>query len=184
MHRHPGFHQRGAAQSDGPQGVCGRRPRHLPGPPVSATHPACDTCDDAARLKRDIESRGREVHGALQQYHRFVKPSYDMHIKPSMHFADIVIPRGAQNTVAMDLLVKHVNAQLRSRGFAFRSSALPASCARAVNGVAGRSSAHLTSVRLPHPSICTSLRRHRSSRRCTPPFAPPTQLILYSHDHQ
>jgi uridine kinase len=46
------------------------------------------------RLKRDVESRGREVAGALKQYHRFVKPSYDAFIKPSMQHADLVIPRG------------------------------------------------------------------------------------------
>lgn len=78
----------------------------------------------ARRLKRDIESRGREVKGALAQYHRFVKPSYDSFIKPSMQHADLVIPRGVRNKVAMDLLVKHVNKQLLARGFSIRKSIL------------------------------------------------------------
>jgi uridine kinase len=47
-----------------------------------------------ALVKRDISERGRDLNGVLQQYHQFVKPSYDKYIKQTMDFADIVLPRG------------------------------------------------------------------------------------------
>jgi len=46
------------------------------------------------RIKRDIAERGREVRGVLKAYHRFVKPSYEQYIKPTMKRADIIVPRG------------------------------------------------------------------------------------------
>ena len=57
------------------------------------------------RLKRDTIERGRSVEGVLQQYFRFVKPSYDEFILPTMKYADIIIPHGAYNQVAIDLIV-------------------------------------------------------------------------------
>lgn len=59
-----------------------------------------DTDDDvrlARRLKRDITERGRDMHGVVQQYNRFVKSSFDQFIRPTMRSADIIIPRGADN---------------------------------------------------------------------------------------
>ncbi|KAL0089066.1 uridine kinase [Phycomyces blakesleeanus] len=67
----------------------------------------------ARRLKRDITERGRDVQGVIDQYTRFVKPSYDDHIRPTVKYADVIIPRGLENTVAIDLLVKHVQLQLQ-----------------------------------------------------------------------
>ena len=57
------------------------------------------------RLKRDTEERGRSVEGILGQYFKFVKPSYDEFILPTMKYADIIIPHGAHNQVAIDLIV-------------------------------------------------------------------------------
>ncbi|XP_075427782.1 uridine-cytidine kinase-like 1 isoform X5 [Ascaphus truei] len=64
------------------------------------------------RLRRDISQRGREIEGVLKQYHTFVKPAFDQHIQPTMRLADIVVPRGSGNTVAIDLIVQHVHSQL------------------------------------------------------------------------
>ena len=49
------------------------------------------------RLQRDILERGRDIRGVLQQYERFVKPSVENFIDPSMMHADIIIPRGGEN---------------------------------------------------------------------------------------
>lgn len=49
------------------------------------------------RLKRDISERGRELGGVIQQYTRFVKPSYDHYIAPMMTYADLIVPRGEKN---------------------------------------------------------------------------------------
>lgn len=45
-------------------------------------------------IRRDIAERGRELQGALKQYNKFVKPAFDQFIKPTMEFADLVVPRG------------------------------------------------------------------------------------------
>lgn len=57
------------------------------------------------RLKRDTIERGRSVEGVLDQYFKFVKPSFDEYILPTMKFADIIVPQGAHNQVAVDLIV-------------------------------------------------------------------------------
>ncbi|CAB4026371.1 uridine-cytidine kinase-like 1 isoform X1, partial [Paramuricea clavata] len=71
----------------------------------------------ARRLKRDISERGRDLSGVLQQYNTFVKPSFEKYIAPSMICADIVVPRGGENIVAINMIVRHVKQQLLERGF-------------------------------------------------------------------
>lgn len=73
------------------------------------------------RLRRDITERGRELEGVLKQYKRFVKPAFDHHIAPSMIHADLIVPRGGENKVAINLVVRHVHTQLQSRGLKLRS---------------------------------------------------------------
>ncbi|XP_071954473.1 uridine-cytidine kinase-like 1 [Antedon mediterranea] len=80
----------------------------------------------ARRLKRDISERGRDLVGVLKQYNKFVKPSFEQFIEPSIQYADIVVPRGAENEVAMSLIVQHVHDQLELRGFNFRADLLSA----------------------------------------------------------
>lgn len=48
----------------------------------------------------------------FMQYTKFVKPSFDEFILPSMKHADVIIPRGADNEVAIDLIVKHIHTKL------------------------------------------------------------------------
>ncbi|KAI8062516.1 uracil phosphoribosyltransferase-domain-containing protein [Gongronella butleri] len=69
----------------------------------------------ARRLQRDIVERGREVPGILDQYSRFVKPAYDEHVRPTVKHADVIIPRGLENAVAIDLITKHVQRQLNEK---------------------------------------------------------------------
>lgn len=75
----------------------------------------------ARRLKRDIAERGRDLEGVLKQYNKFVKPAFDHWISPTMSCADIIIPRGGDNRVAIQLVVMHVHGQLQKRGFKLRS---------------------------------------------------------------
>ncbi|XP_065185040.1 uridine-cytidine kinase-like 1 [Sycon ciliatum] len=82
----------------------------------------------ARRLRRDIKERGRELQGVLKQYNSFVKPAFEQHIAPSMAYADIVVPRGAENLVALDLIVRHVRKQLNVRGFKLRSKLRSTQC--------------------------------------------------------
>lgn len=67
----------------------------------------------ARRLKRDIIQRGRDLEGVLKQYLKYVKPAFSHYIAPSMAHADIIVPRGGENTVAIQLIVQHINLQLQ-----------------------------------------------------------------------
>ncbi|CAO3572297.1 unnamed protein product [Mortierella alpina] len=69
----------------------------------------------ARRIKRDVAERGFDVAGVLKLYQRFVKPSYDTYVYPTKRNADVVIPRGLENLVAIDLLTKHIQRQLQER---------------------------------------------------------------------
>lgn len=69
----------------------------------------------ARRIKRDMADRGREIDGILQQYEQFVKPSFETFIGPSKRHADIVVPRGAENLVAIELIAQHINSVLIER---------------------------------------------------------------------
>ncbi|XP_045766378.1 uridine-cytidine kinase-like 1 isoform X1 [Maniola jurtina] len=74
----------------------------------------------ARRLRRDIVQRGRDLEGVLKQYMTHVKPAYQSYIAPSMAHADIIVPRGGENKVAISLIVQHVHKQLQLRGFKVR----------------------------------------------------------------
>ncbi|KDP46392.1 hypothetical protein JCGZ_10232 [Jatropha curcas] len=66
----------------------------------------------ARRIKRDTVERGRNIQNVLDQYARFVKPSFEEFILPSKKYADIIIPRGGDNAVAIDLIVQHIHTKL------------------------------------------------------------------------
>lgn len=66
-----------------------------------------DTDDDIRiirRIKRDIEERGRTLDSVIDQYLRIVKPMYHQFIEPTKRYADVVVPEGGKNHVAIDLI--------------------------------------------------------------------------------
>lgn len=67
----------------------------------------------ARRLRRDITERGRDLDGVLKQYTSMVQPAFNHYIAPTMIHADIIVPRGGENTVAIQLIVQHVHTQLQ-----------------------------------------------------------------------
>eukprot|EP01126_Amoeba_proteus_P061448 TRINITY_DN824_c0_g2_i12.p1 TRINITY_DN824_c0_g2~~TRINITY_DN824_c0_g2_i12.p1 ORF type:complete len:271 (-),score=33.73 TRINITY_DN824_c0_g2_i12:221-1033(-) len=69
----------------------------------------------ARRVTRDMAERGRDLNGILFQYEKSVKPAFDQFILPTKKKADVVIPRGASNVVAIDVLVQHISLQLSGR---------------------------------------------------------------------
>ena len=69
----------------------------------------------ARRIRRDMASRGRDLDGILQQYEQFVKPSTEAFVLPTKSHADIVVPRGIENTVAIELIAQHINQVLVQR---------------------------------------------------------------------
>ncbi|KAF4092269.1 hypothetical protein AMELA_G00018910 [Ameiurus melas] len=76
------------------------------------------------RLKRDISERGRDLAGVIKQYNKFVKPAFEQYIEPTVQVADIVVPRGGENFVALELIVQHVHSQLELRKLRWDISAL------------------------------------------------------------
>ena len=56
------------------------------------------------RLERDVEQRGRTVESVVQQYLATVRPMHLAFVEPSKRFADIIVPEGGTNHVAIELL--------------------------------------------------------------------------------
>ncbi|EFP13595.1 hypothetical protein CRE_24315 [Caenorhabditis remanei] len=73
----------------------------------------------ARRIVRDVTDRGRDIDGIMEQYFTFVKlqPAFDKYIAPCMDYADLIVPRGGENDVAIDMIVQNVMAQLVERGY-------------------------------------------------------------------
>ncbi|WP_421016585.1 uridine kinase [Furfurilactobacillus cerevisiae] len=66
-----------------------------------------DTDDDIRiirRIQRDINERGRTLDTVIKQYLATVKPMYHEFVEPTKRYADIIVPEGGENTVAIDLL--------------------------------------------------------------------------------
>ncbi|XP_024453512.1 uridine/cytidine kinase UKL1, chloroplastic isoform X1 [Populus trichocarpa] len=66
----------------------------------------------ARRIRRDTVERGRDINSVLEQYAKFVKPAFDDFVLPSKKYADVIIPRGGDNHVAIDLIVQHIHTKL------------------------------------------------------------------------
>ena len=67
-----------------------------------------DTDDDTRfirRLKRDVAERGRTMDSVIDQYLNTVKPMHLEFVEPTKRYADIIIPRGGHNTVAIDMML-------------------------------------------------------------------------------
>ncbi len=67
------------------------------------------------RLSRDINERGRDFDHVVAQYLRHVRPMHMGFVEPSKHFADIIVPHGGDNTVAIEMLVGAVRSRLGAR---------------------------------------------------------------------
>ena len=67
------------------------------------------------RLRRDIAERGRSVDSVIEQYTRTVRPMHEEFVEPSKRFADIIIPEGGFNTVALDLLISRIEQRLEGQ---------------------------------------------------------------------
>jgi uridine kinase len=68
-----------------------------------------DTDDDTRfirRLQRDIAARGRTVQSVIEQYLGTVKPMHLEFVEPSKRYADVIIPQGGHNAVAIDMLLR------------------------------------------------------------------------------
>jgi uridine kinase len=64
------------------------------------------------RIKRDVNKRGRTLESVLTQYQQTVKPMHEKYVEPSKHFADIVVPEGGKNMVALDMIMGRIQRHL------------------------------------------------------------------------
>ncbi|MBC8402998.1 MAG: uridine kinase [Candidatus Marinimicrobia bacterium] len=67
------------------------------------------------RLSRDIRKRGRTTQSVIDQYIATVRPMHELYVKPSKEYADLIIPEGGKNKVAVDLLRTKIDSFLVER---------------------------------------------------------------------
>lgn len=66
------------------------------------------------RIKRDVNKRGRSIESVIAQYQQTVKPMHEKYVEPSKKHADIVVPQGGKNPVALDMIVGRIQRHLDS----------------------------------------------------------------------
>lgn len=64
------------------------------------------------RIVRDVEDRGRSLSNILEQYFTTVKPMHEQFVEPSKKFADIIVPQGGENIVALNMVFEQINSIL------------------------------------------------------------------------
>ncbi|RSK27960.1 uridine kinase [Bacillus sp. HMF5848] len=69
------------------------------------------------RIMRDIKERGRSIESVIEQYMSVVRPMHNQFIEPTKRYADIIIPEGGHNTVAIDLMVTKIKTILEQNAF-------------------------------------------------------------------
>ena len=67
------------------------------------------------RLERDISERGRDISSVIKQYMETVRPMYFQFVEPSKRYADLIIPRGGKNFVAIDILTTKIKDLLNAK---------------------------------------------------------------------
>jgi uridine kinase len=80
-----------------------------------------DTPDDVRlirRIERDLHERGRDIDAILHQYQRTVRPMHLEFVEPSKRSADVIIPRGGHNRVALEMVLARVQTLLADSGVA------------------------------------------------------------------
>mgnify|MGYP003391017624 CR=1 FL=1 len=66
------------------------------------------------RIKRDVNKRGRTLESVIEQYQTTVKPMHEKYVEPSKKYADIVVPEGGKNRIALDMIMGHIRRHLEN----------------------------------------------------------------------
>ncbi len=66
------------------------------------------------RIKRDVNKRGRTLESVLTQYQDTVKPMHEMYVEPSKKYANIIVPEGGKNLVALDMIMGRIQRHLET----------------------------------------------------------------------
>jgi len=67
------------------------------------------------KVVRDVKERGRDIEGCIKQWFAFVKPNYYKYVSPQREIADIIIPRGIENHVAIQMISSQIRSTLASK---------------------------------------------------------------------
>lgn len=67
------------------------------------------------RIERDLLERGRTLESIISQYFATVKPMHHQFVEPSKRYADIIIPYGAHNPIAIDMVVTQIRSRLKGK---------------------------------------------------------------------
>jgi len=67
------------------------------------------------RLRRDVQKRGRTLDDVIAQYLETVQPMHLQFVEPSKRYADVIVPRGGHNTIAIEMIVAKIQQRLRGR---------------------------------------------------------------------
>ena len=66
------------------------------------------------RLTRDMAERGRTVESVLEQYRKTVKPMHEQYVEPSKKYADIILPRGGENKIGIEIILRHLKSYIQA----------------------------------------------------------------------
>ncbi|KAJ9148918.1 Uridine kinase [Pleurostoma richardsiae] len=80
-----------------------------------------DTCL-SRRILRDVADRGRSVEGVIKQWFKFVKPNFEKYVDPQRKVADIIVPRGVENVVAINMVVQFIEQKLLEKSIHHRAA--------------------------------------------------------------
>ncbi|KAI0165013.1 uridine kinase [Xylariaceae sp. FL1272] len=80
-----------------------------------------DTCL-SRRILRDVRDRGRTVEGCIKQWFGYVKPNYEKYVVPQRINADIIVPRGIENRVAMTMVTQYIERKLLEKSTHHRAA--------------------------------------------------------------
>lgn len=64
------------------------------------------------RILRDVKERGRTLESVMEQYLTTVKPMHEQFVEPSKRYADLIVPEGGKNAVALDMIIQRVKSHM------------------------------------------------------------------------
>lgn len=68
------------------------------------------------RMKRDVNKRGRTLESVITQYQQTVKPMHEKYVEPSKKYANLVVPEGGKNQVALEMIMDRIQRHLQESG--------------------------------------------------------------------
>ncbi|MBQ8146355.1 MAG: uridine kinase [Clostridia bacterium] len=68
------------------------------------------------RIKRDVSERGRDLDSVISQYFATVKPMHELFVEPSKRHADVIVPEGGMNRVALEMITQRIISHIEKKG--------------------------------------------------------------------